>query len=642
MPSSQPSRPASKAENHPTTLQAVRAAAKRRASDRLAGALPTDSIKLENAVSIQSYVTVVEDLILRLQINVAIAKGFQDLEVPLPKPSKRQNVLRVFGLGEVEEEPSKKYIDMWPIQMSAEIATAGDDPTRKNALTTNFDTYTLILQLGCILNTVPSWKRTYKLRVCVFVEYESDVDEERGRVSTLLRNLRIEAQVVVFWLASGELKTYEVIINGSQVEDCAQARADVNDALQEEEWWKDMQRLRQAGEISSSQELTHAADLLEAVTNWPTGNFQHGRPESKPKRFAQLRKLVRRKHRTSVASVLEAGFRMGMRSQRLPAHLLSDSDSSSGESENDADDEAVHTDSEPATDPDLTEYDLEASDEGQADRTATPIRRAKSMSATMGSIPYIGKRLGLRKSLFKDDQPGQKARPETGSSSSTPAQSARPTSIPASDNTAVLTPRASPSLSTSPRSSGSKPASRPPPIRQQSIPKFTSKPHPHIAPAPKETTGPSIVFVDTPEPSTGVTEDPMATYVSVEPLPGPSSTMSPPQNSSRARPSHGGDHSNIETPSQAPAATGYPLQSAIPLSFNDLPCRAQHLILNELIRQNSEETAVVFTTLPSPVEGTCESETDSVKYISDLEVLCLGLPPVLLVHSNSMTVTMNL
>ena len=90
--------------------------------------------------------------------------------------------------------------------MSAEIATAGEDPSRKNVLTTNFDTYTLILQLGCILHTVPSWKRTYKLRVAVFVEYETDVDEERGRVTTLLRNLRIEAEVMVFWLASGHLK----------------------------------------------------------------------------------------------------------------------------------------------------------------------------------------------------------------------------------------------------------------------------------------------------------------------------------------------------------------------------------------------------------------------------------------------------
>ena len=75
------------------------------------------------------------------------------------------------------------------------MATAGDDSSKKNVLTTNFDTYTLILQLGCILHTVPSWKRTYKLRVAVFVEYESDVEEERGRVATLLTARRVHLSI---------------------------------------------------------------------------------------------------------------------------------------------------------------------------------------------------------------------------------------------------------------------------------------------------------------------------------------------------------------------------------------------------------------------------------------------------------------
>jgi potassium/chloride transporter 9 len=58
--------------------------------------------------------------------------------------------------------------------------------------------------------------------------------------------------------------------------------------------------------------------------------------------------------------------------------------------------------------------------------------------------------------------------------------------------------------------------------------------------------------------------------------------------------------------------------------------------------QQSGETAVIFTTLPSPVEGTSLREEDSMSYLDDLEVLWQRLPPCLLVHSNSMTVTMNL
>jgi len=82
--------------------------------------LPTDSCKTEAMMSVTSYVTILEDLLLRLQINVAVAKGFQGLEFP------------------AGEDPTKKYIDLWPIQMSAEIAAEGDN--KQNVLTTNFDT----------------------------------------------------------------------------------------------------------------------------------------------------------------------------------------------------------------------------------------------------------------------------------------------------------------------------------------------------------------------------------------------------------------------------------------------------------------------------------------------------------------------
>lgn len=60
------------------------------------------------------------------------------------------------------------------------------------------------------------------------------------------------------------------------------------------------------------------------------------------------------------------------------------------------------------------------------------------------------------------------------------------------------------------------------------------------------------------------------------------------------------------------------------------------------MRRQSQRTAVVLTTLPSPIRGTCASEADSSRYLSDLDLLCQDLPPTLLVHSNSMTVTMNL
>ncbi|KAL1595774.1 glutamine--fructose-6-phosphate transaminase (isomerizing) [Paraconiothyrium brasiliense] len=619
IPSPQPSRPVSKAANHPLSRQAIQALARRKeTTDGLSKILPTDAMKPENSIEIQNYVTIVEDLVLRLQINVALAKGFQELEVPTPKPTKGQQLLSTLRLANDEEaEPTKKYIDLWPIQMSAEIATAGEDPSRKNALTTNFDTYTLILQLGCILHTVPSWKRTYKLRVAVFVEYETDVEEERGRVTTLLRNLRIEAEVLVFWLASGSLKMYEVIVNGKNDREFAEAAQDVDDTLEGEEWWTDIQRLRKPQDSSASQELAQVDNLLEAVVNWPTSSFQHGRKESKPKRFAELKKLLRlAKRKTSVSEIGRTGATIGMRAQRLPAELLSDSDSEQSSSSLDGDDvqyeeEAVDTGSSVGMSNDLDEYDLDASDSDDEGRPSGLLQRAQTTTAARG-LPFITQKLGIRKALWK--APSQEERPTADSV--TPL---KPHLDATTSDTALLTTSkldeglASGSISSSP----TRPVNvRPPPIRHQSLPKFTSKPTPRTAVAPEETAGPSIMFVDTPSPSAARKKDPIAAAMA--------SQLGSPSSSTPPRPTL--------PPTVAPQAqaSGYPLHQSIPLSFNDLPCRAQHLILNELIRQYSDDTAVVFTTLPSPVEGTSEttaSETAahrSAGWIADLPLGIFG------------------
>jgi potassium/chloride transporter 9 len=628
IPSAQPSRPSSKAANHPVSRKAIQAAARRRVTGNTYSMLPTDAMKPENAISIRSYVTVIEDLVLRLQANMAIGKGFQELEVPPAKPSAKQRALSFIGLNGVEiaDDPSKKYIDLWPIQMSAEIATAGDEPSRKNVLTTNFDTYTLILQLGCILHTVPSWKRMYKLRVCVFVEYETDVEEESGRVITLLRNLRFEAEVHVFWLSSGDLSMYEVIINGRDDGDFDQTARDIDYSLEDERWWQDIKRLRQPESMTASQELAQTVDILEAVTNWPIASFQHGKQESGPKRFSALRKMLRKaKSKTTVGGLGNAASGIGKRSQKLPAEVLENSDSElqqssvvdSEQADDISDDEAVASDSEAvATGSNFDEYDLDASSD-ESDHSSdhesqkmSPRKRKTAPSSTS----FFTRQLDLHKAIWKKDSTSQKDEPPT-TGSVTPLRS-HPGST-ATDTALLNTKNHKKSRSigsTSSQHSGSSRARslKPPPVGPHSRPKLTSNPTPRAAVSTEEAMGPSIMFVDTPKPVHPHEENPLATSS----LPTATGTASP--------------------------ASGFPIHQSIPLSFNDLPCRAQHLILNELIQQHSKDTAVLFTTLPSPMEGTCESETESVKWVSDLEVLCEGLPPVLLVHGNCMTVTMNL
>jgi potassium/chloride transporter 9 len=439
-------------------------------------------------------------------------------------------------------------------------------------------------------------------------------------------------QVLVFWLASGDLSMYEVIINGRDDGDFDQIARDIDYSLEDERWWQDIKRLRQPDGLSASQELAQTVDLLEAVTSWPIGPFQHGRRDSKPKRFAALQKLLRKtKNRTPLRDLRGTSDTVDMRSQRLPADLLADSDSDthqSSDKDDDADDEAVGSESEPGiSGSNFDQYDLDAStDESDDDHPRMSSRRRGKTTLSAASF---SKKLDLRRAIWKgssrdnslkDDKPTAKSvsplKPHLGTTASD-------TVVPRTRKTNKSHSIAS---STSQLSSASHARSvKPPSTKEGSLPKFTSNPVPRSAVASEEGAGPSIMFVDTPSP-TFKSKDHIAT------APSPS----------HAATSSGANSAFSSTQPTASPASGYPAQQAIPLSFNDLPCRAQHLILNELLRRHSDDTAVVFTTLPSPMEGTCESERESVRYISDLEVLCQGLPPVLLVHSNSMTVTMNL
>ncbi|KAF4538551.1 Cation chloride cotransporter [Lasiodiplodia theobromae] len=585
--------------------------------DKLKGQLPTDAIRKESAVTPQSYVTILEDLLLRLQVNVAIAKGFQDLELPAPRPSRLERVLHALNINNTNKgEGAKKYIDLWPIQMSAEIAAPNDGT--QGVLTTNFDTYTLILQLGCILNTVPSWKRAYRLRVAVFVEYESDVEEERGRVKALLYNLRIEAEVLVFWLASGGLESYEIIVNGQSNESCRETRHEIEEALKEEAWWQDIQKLRQrqSGAMTPMEELAQIEGFLENASNWPSTAFRQGDRDAKPRRFADIRDMLFRRRRASVSSLKKMGVSMGMRTHRLPPEL-DGQDSSSSDGGFEVSDSG--SDLSAASENDIDEFKNE--------RSLSPIRRTRSEGE---SISWVDKS-------------------RHGDSSTTPSQPPRGTLLPpvrtavANSDSTLITSQPPTNAAPTPQPDGNEAG---PSNSRQSLPKFTSKPVPRTQVAIDDGPGPSIMFAEPLLPEEQRERRLGTSIYTRSSSPQVGAPLLP--NLVRADESVSASTAMPDSPgatSSMSQASGFPLQQSVPLSFNDLPCRAQHLILNELIRRKSggdQRTAVIFTTLPSPVEGTCEDEHTSVRYLADLEVLCQGLPPVMLVHSNSMTVTTNL
>ncbi|KAI9292013.1 hypothetical protein K502DRAFT_326021 [Neoconidiobolus thromboides FSU 785] len=165
--------------------------------DRL-GPLPTDEMKSELPISIMDYVSIIEDSLL-LNKAVAIAFGFQENPLLPCLPKELQNYQSNF----------KKYIDLWPIQM----VNCNEHNTNQAI---NFDSYTMVLQLGCILHMVPQWKERYELRVNCFVEHKVDVEEEKSRVNKLLLNLRIPAQLNVFYLDEQAVPEYDKLFGENQ------------------------------------------------------------------------------------------------------------------------------------------------------------------------------------------------------------------------------------------------------------------------------------------------------------------------------------------------------------------------------------------------------------------------------------------
>ncbi|GAB1314953.1 hypothetical protein MFIFM68171_05163 [Madurella fahalii] len=596
----------------------------------LEGVLPTDVIKEEEMMSVTSYLTILEDMALRYRLNVAIGKGFEALETPRRDGSN-----------------TKKYIDLWPIQMSAALTADG-----KSVLTTNFDTYTLILQLGYILHTVPAWKKVYRLRVLVFVEYESEVEEERGRVKALLEKLRIDAKVLVFWLASGNLPTYETIIHGHfqnpEIENM------VNECLKNQEWWEDLQNYRGNRSMTRSQEFASISQVMESTARRPGLYNPHNVPEDvKERRRHSLAQLTELPKKPTVSQLVKWGVNMGIHTQNLPFSVFDSSDTDMGaesDTESDSSDSDVmegrynDADSVPGDDDDPAKRPL-----------LTAIRRRRSYADVFARTRSPRRERRLKGSYS----------PAHGS------YGAIATDRRAGSSSGAGLARDGGNGSEPPRGRGIMKPDRPPLSRHGSAMRFSSNLVPETTITNEDGTGPRIMFVEAETRPARPSFSRQPSYgrgAGGDSAPGdeggndkkvsfaePDTGMNSPVRSRRGSASKGANNSgdvslnisgllaSYQSPEDEENKNGssYSTQG-LSLSFNDIPSRAQHLILNELMRQNSRDTAVMLTTLPIPEENTCQSEEASLAYLSDVEVLCNGLPPVLLVLSNNMTVTVSL
>ena len=620
----------------------------------------------------------------------------------------------------------------------------------------------MILQLGYVLFSVPAWKKAFRLRVLVFVEYEAEIEDERKRLKALLEKLRIEAEIVALALASGQLRTYEYIVNGDASH--AETTNITNELLRDDEWWRELQHLRnEASELSRSQELASLGAILEDTRR---RNSDPSTEADGPSRRFSVHDLMELPRNPTVSQVSKLGFNFGIHTHRLsPVALDEAKPTGSSYSTDDDDSESVYS-----SDTDFNDAASLASGQGVQEPGRSLRRRLSS---------FLHRKTSLRDIITGRGEPSdtapllrQTSDPATGVASGY-GSVAPETTVPFIKSPRRTTAsKSKPLLGTltesgvehashvdpegAPTATAAAPPTRPPLSRKSSASRFTSNLTPDTKITVEEGSGPRLSFAaeegagigsaapaaaaaattttptiksprpslsrsssamkfsSLPVPETRVEEGeggagPRLTFAErTEYVPPPATPHRSRQNSATRGGGGGGASSSgreahvLDVPeilesyrfgARAPSVSedregrrgrdggreegsgaeegeesdsgrsgrsSYATQS-LPLSFNDLPSRAQHLILNELMRRhsggggggsggsssNGEEgggggAAVLLTTLPIPEEGTCRSEDDSLRYLSDVEVLCHDLPPVLLVLSNNMTVTVSL
>lgn len=489
----------------------------------------------------------------------------------------------------------------------------------------------------------------------MFVEYETEVQEERGRVKALLDKLRIDAELVVFWLASGNLSTYEAIIHGRFKS--PETENIVNECLKNQDWWDDLQDYRGRRSMTRFQEFASIAHVMESTSGRPGLYNPHADSanDTKKRRRHSMAQFAELPKKPTMSQLVKLGVSMGIHTQNLFS-VFDSSDSDVGYDSGSDSDLSEVTD-EPFTDAESTSGD---GIEPATHPLLASIRRRRSFADIFARA--------------KSPRRGRRSRRGFSPGPSSPG--------PGSYGTMSIDQRlGSDAGSENVRNGGSasEPFAGPRGILKQDRPalsrhsstamRFTSNVVPQTTITNEDGTGPRIMFAET---ETRVERPPLSRQSSYGRLTGEQTPRE--QNAADRKVSFADSGSGVKSPaisrrssvSRTPENGGdasvnipgllasYPLPEddensgssystqGFSLSFNDLPSRAQHLILNELMRQNSRDTAVMLTTLPIPEENTGQSEEASLAYLSDIEVLCNGLPPVLLVLSNHMTVTVSL
>ncbi|GEQ71052.1 hypothetical protein JCM33374_g4733 [Metschnikowia sp. JCM 33374] len=186
----------------------------------------------------------------------------------------------------------------------------------KSVMSTNFDTCTLILQLGSVLSTVDEWEQNgYVLRIIAFVE---SARRRKAKTREPLSSLRIDAEVRIVCFDSETLHSYNFMVKGCDVTDeTSEIFQHIESVLEEHQWWINMVEAREAmrdvesqtqqkkstGSISRAMKI--ADDLPERLRSL---NFS---PKS-PSEGLGLGKSVQNNRRSTLSTLHQQGLSMSL------------------------------------------------------------------------------------------------------------------------------------------------------------------------------------------------------------------------------------------------------------------------------------------------------------------------------------------
>lgn len=565
--------------------------------------LPTDDCRQEQQVSINQWVQVIEDLII-MQSSVAVAGNFSTLNLPSFDEGKHH------WWSQPETSGSQKFIDLYPIQMSNFNVIDG-----KSVLSTNFDTYTLILQLGSILSTVPEWKATHKLRIIVFVEHESEIEDEKSRVNNLLSTLRIDAKIKPVCLDNGLLNSYNYIVKGYNKTSTNKLDYDkIDKVLRSEQWWKNLQSTRE-----TLKELEKLKLRKKNIIN----------PELKPlglNRSMTVRSNEEktRRRRDTISNLHDKGLSLSfnLKGGLMPKDIDFSLDL---ETEDDVLDSSLELEvqvTQPRTQPSITS-----------------IRDKKRLMVDSDQISVKSSRSNLKPNFMSVKTPQAQLLPDNDDEVVDDEEEDAKPSITFIDDEYLSTPNekaeddyfslpvdkkkklknqrsalSSPSIITNDDGI----------IQQLRTPKFLADEGEGEVPSLNSSAInlPSLRKSSQANQRSGVYKKPVVL----------GNVLNPP---------------NILTNPLTLNEEISPKQLAEQLkdlSFDEIPAKGQHLILNELMKLHSpkDQTDVILSTLPAPSLNTHLDNDDSFDYVNNLAIWLDDLVPTILFNSQTVTVTTEL